>query len=301
MLFWVSISIKFYFCPMEKIKINCADGVQLSAILIAPKNPRAALQFSGGTGFKKEFFLPFAEYLAEKGFATIIFDYRGTGESAPTDMRACEHTFLEYGIMDLPAVMEELDRRYPTLPKLYIGHSVGAQQVGFMHNCHKIKGLVVMMAGSGYGGNMAMAYRLKAFYFFNIFTPLSILFTGYVKAKSLKIMENLPRNVATQWRDWCSKPAYFFDPKFYGKSVPKGHFQDFDFPIHIFRASDDPGATERNINVFWKHIKTSKTIDIQLLTPSDYGLKSINHFGFFKRTNKEKLWHLVIEKLEVFL
>lgn len=284
---------------IEHIKVKCEDGVALTATLLLATQPRAVVQISGGTGFKRGFFQPFAEFLAENGYTSIIFDYRGTFDTSK-DFKSCGYTFLDYGTKDMPAVMAYLAERFPELPKYYIGHSVGAQQVGYMHNYHLINGLVVLMAGSGHWGNMHWKYAIKALFFFYIFSPLSVLFTGYVKAKPFGIMENLPKNVVSQWRLWCSKSSYFFDKSIYGKKVPIGNFQDYNFPIHLFYATDDPGATLKNINAFWSNVKTTQKFDIQSLNPKDYDLKYIDHYGFFKKNVQEKLWVLVLEKLNFY-
>jgi predicted alpha/beta hydrolase len=286
----------------KPLKITCADGVPLAALLIEPiQSPIAAVPINGGTGFTKEFYLPFAQYLAENGFATVVFDYRGTRESAPANMRHCDYTFLDYGQKDMPAVLDFMDARYPTLPKLVFGHSVGGQQIGFMPNHAKIKGLVTYASSVGYTGFMPLLYRLKTWYFFNIVTPLSIALTGYVKAKRLNIMEDLPRQVVLDWRNWCAVPEYFFNEKYYGKTVPKAHFQDLNFPIHIYWAEDDPIANKEAVAMFWKHVKSSKGIDIQRLVPIEWGLDKLDHYGFFRRQCRENLWVEAVQKLNSFL
>lgn len=285
----------------EKVSIVCTDGVPLSAILCAPQQAKAALMLSGGTGFKKEFYLPLANYLAEHGLATIIYDYRGTGESRPADMRNCDFSFLDYGQKDMPAVLDFLDARYPNLPKLILGHSVGGQQVGFMPNVHKVKGLVAVATSVGYLPYMPWGYRLKSYYFFYLFTPLSILLKGYVAAKRFKIMEDLPRKVVTQWRAWCSKPNYFFDPKFYRKSVPIGTFDQMPFPIHVFWATDDPISNTRSVPAFWNHVKSEDGLSFQVLRPQDWSTSKIDHYGVFRAQFKDSLWKEVLGALQRML
>lgn len=285
----------------EKLNISCTDGVPLSAVLCIPAEPRAAVMLSGGTGFKKEFYLPLANYLAEHGLATIVYDYRGTGESKPADMRQCRFSFLDYGQKDMPAVLDFLDVRYPNLPKLILGHSAGGQQVGFMPNVHKVKGLVAVATSVGYLPYMPLGYRLKSYYFFYLFTPLSILLKGYVAAKRFKIMEDLPRKVATQWRAWCNKPNYFFDQKFYGKSVPIGVFDQMPFPIHVFWATDDPISNTRSVPAFWNHVKSADGLGFQALRPEDWNTRKIDHYGVFRAQFKDSLWREVLGALQRML
>jgi predicted alpha/beta hydrolase len=281
----------------EPIKVTCADGVALAALLVALPQPRAAVMLSGGTGFKKEFYLPFAQYLAENGCAVMVYDYRGTCGSAPTDMAACTYQYLEYGTHDMPAVLDTLDTRYPHLPKYIVGHSVGAQQVGFMHNGHKVSGLLAITSGAGYVQNMTGVYRLKAWYFFKVFVPLSLRFKGYLRSKKFNIMEDLPRGVIEQWADWCSVPDYFFDGRFYGKTVPRGHFNDLPYRALVIRVADDPLATEANVHHLWKHFKSAHGIVHQVLGPSDVGGAKIDHYGFFRSKFRDTLWPVALRFL----
>jgi predicted alpha/beta hydrolase len=285
----------------KSIKVTCEDGVELAALLIEPENPKAVVQINGGTAFKKEFYLNFARYLSEHGFVTIVYDYRGCCESAPPDLAKCDYSFLDVGIKDMPAVLDFLDAQYPHLDKLIFGHSVGGQQIGFMRNHMKIKALVCFAVSVGYIKKLRVPYRYKAYFFFKIFTPLSIFFTGYVKAKPFGFMENLNARLVREWAAWCDVPEYFFNEKYYGKSVPKGHFQDLTFPIHVYWASDDLLSNSDTIPLLWKHIKSTQSIDFQELTPQNYGAKSIDHHGFFRKDFKETLWKNALEKLNSFV
>jgi predicted alpha/beta hydrolase len=285
----------------QPLKITCADGVVLAALLFEPENPKAVVQINGGTGFKKEFYLSFARYLAENDYVTIVFDYRGCCESAPPDLATCTYNYLDYGLQDMPAVMDFLDAQYPHLEKLVFGHSVGGQKIGLMHNNHKIKALVCFAVSVGYLKLLRTPYRYKAWFFFKIFTPLSIFFTGYVKAKPYGIMENLHAGLVQQWAAWCDVPEYFFHEKYYGKSVPKGNYDDLPFPIHVYWASDDPLSNKDTIALLWKHIKSRQSIDFQELKPDDYAAKSIDHHGFFRKEFKETLWFDALQKLNSYV
>jgi predicted alpha/beta hydrolase len=286
---------------VEKFEAICDDGVSLKGILLIPENPKAVIQFNGGTATKKEFYLPFVEYLAQHNYICCLWDYRGSGESAPDNLVTCLYSFKDYGIKDMPTIKNFLTKKYPDKPFLIFGHSVGGQQVGFMNNLEGVKGMVGFAISTGYIPHMPLSYRILAYYFFHFFTPLSIFLTGYLKAKKFGYMEDLPKNIIKEWRDWCSKKDYFFDEKFYGKTIPIGNFKNFHFPIHVFWTPDDDISNEMNTKNFWKHIKSSKEIQFTKLTPSRFSLKSINHFGFFKKSNRDKLWHQALDKLDIFL
>ena len=62
---------------------SAADGLPLSVCVVEPEDgaPRALVQFAHGMAEHKERYLPFMEFLAEHGFASIINDHRGHGAS----------------------------------------------------------------------------------------------------------------------------------------------------------------------------------------------------------------------------
>lgn len=285
----------------EKLSITCADGVTLAAILCLPNEPKAALMLSGGTGFKKEFYLPIAHFLAEHGFATVVYDYRGTCESAPANMRNCDYSYLDYGQQDMPAVLNYLETRFPALPKLIFGHSVGGQKVGLMPNLHLVKGMVCFATSVGYLPYMPWSYRLKSYYFFYLFAPISIALWGYVAAKRFKIMEDLPGRIVMQWRAWCGKPDHYFDPKFYGKTVPIGAYEQIPFPIHVFWASDDPISNARSVPRFWQYVKSQAGIGFTQWRPEDWNVKKIEHHGLFRPGFKASLWLEILGALQRML
>lgn len=285
----------------EKFTAQCEDGVALKGLLIIPPNPKAVVQFNAGTAAKKEFYLPFLEFLAENGYLCALWDYRGSGESAPPKMGKCDYSMIDYGLKDLPAVKGYLRARYPELPFLLFGHSVGGQMVGFLPGLDEVTGMLGFAISTGYTSNMPLGYRMKSIFFFYMFSPLSILFTGFVNAARFGFMEDLPRNVVRQWRKWCARKDYFFSEDVYGKSIPKGQFENIPFPIHIFWTTDDPISNRRNVPAFWSHITSKKEITFDRFEPSEAGMKTVGHFGFFNKKARGTMWPKALAKLDGML
>jgi predicted alpha/beta hydrolase len=283
------------------LTITCTDGVPLSAVLVVPEQAKAVVQINGGTGFRKEYYLKYAQYLATHGFVSLVYDYRGNASSAPQDLRNCAFNYLEYGQKDMAAVLDFLDERFPHLPKLILGHSVGGQKVGFMPNLQKVKGLVTFATGAGYLPKMKIWQGLKSYYFFYLFGPLSIALKGYVASKRFGLMEDLPRQVFLDWRLFCSKPMYFFDPKIYGISVPKGQYDKLPFPVKVYSCSDDQICTPDNQASFWKNVHSDQGVQFSVLQPNDWGLQEIGHNGIFPSRFQETLWPEVRKALENML
>ena len=279
---------------------TCADGVQIVGMLVLPEQPKAVIQFNGGTAVKKEYYLSFATFLATQGYVCCLWDYRGNGASRLEDLSQCTYQFSDYGTQDMTAIRAYLKEAYPDLPYFIVAHSVGGQQIGFMEELEDVVGALLFGVSAGYYPNMPWKYRLKAYFFFYIFGPLSILLSGYVQAKRFGFMEDLPRGVWKEWRSWLEVEHYFFDEKFYGTTVPIGHFQSYDFPIHLYLTEDDTIACPKNVNGFWDHVKSSVSLKITTIVPKDYHMKRIDHFGFFKKQLKDTLWQETVEQLNTW-
>lgn len=116
----------------EKLTLaSAADGLPLSILMTLPEgSPRALVQFSHGMSEYKERYLPFMEFLTDKGFACIINDHRGHGQSVKS--REDLGYFGEKGrgadllLQDLHQVTGVFKQRYPGLPLFLFGHSMGS-------------------------------------------------------------------------------------------------------------------------------------------------------------------------------
>lgn len=108
----------------QKVTLH-AGPYKLAGVFYLPKiagaqKPAAGVIVCHGLGSKKEIHLPYAEYLAEQGFASLAFDWRGHGESAGN---LDDHT-----LDDVSAAIAYLSRR-PEVDKARLamrGTSMGA-------------------------------------------------------------------------------------------------------------------------------------------------------------------------------
>jgi len=282
----------------KTVSIQCDDGTKLAAELFIPQAPKAVVQFNPGTAAKRGVYRKFLTYLAEQGFLCCIMDYRGFGESRSASLKGSTITYSDMGVKDMPAVKQWLEKQYPELPLFVVAHSAGGQQVGFMHNWRGIKGLITFGVSAAHFSAMPLSYRLQSYFFFYALAPVSNALVGYVAAERLNAMDDLPKPFAKQWRDWCSVPDYFFDPKYFGVSVPRGGFKQFDFPIVNYHATDDEISTPVNIENFWKHISSSAGVHFKTLNPETVQLNNIGHFGYFRSALKDTLWQEVAAELE---
>ena len=110
---------------------GAADGVQLSTLVIAPESPKAVLQLVHGMAEHKERYIPFMNYLSEKGYACVINDLRGHGASVATneDLGYLDKGGMKALVDDVHCVTDWAKAQYPGLPFFLFGHSMGSMIV----------------------------------------------------------------------------------------------------------------------------------------------------------------------------
>ena len=103
------------------------DGARLSVLTVCPENPRFCLQITHGMAEHKRRYIPFMEYIASLGGACIISDMRGHGETSnPADYGYFGENGVEATLSDLHQIGLVLRQKYPGLPMILFGHSMGS-------------------------------------------------------------------------------------------------------------------------------------------------------------------------------
>jgi len=103
------------------------DGLKLSCLSIVPENPRAVVLFVHGMNEYKERYLPLAQFLADHGFAVVLYDHRGHGKSIRTkdDLGYFYQNGVEGLVGDLGTVIAHTKAEFVSLPLFIFGHSMG--------------------------------------------------------------------------------------------------------------------------------------------------------------------------------
>ena len=105
------------------------DKTPLSVLMVTPDGaPKGLVQFSHGMAEHKERYLRVMCLLAAEGYASIIHDHRGHGESvrAQQDLGYFYPAGADGVTADLAQVNALLRRRFPGLKLVMVGHSMGS-------------------------------------------------------------------------------------------------------------------------------------------------------------------------------
>jgi len=272
----------------DEIRFDARDGYSLSGRIIAPDNPRAAVLISSGTGFPKGLYRRFAVAAAERGYACLVYDYRGIAGSAPKQMRGFKADIVDWGRLDYSAALDRAAALVPDGPLLAVGHSVGGHLVGFADNADRIRAHAFITVGTGFWGAHELSYRPSALMFWLLYGPACLALTGHIPAGGIWGGTALPRDVFLQWRQWAAKPDYF------GAFLDQLSPHDFDAvtaPIRSWTFSDDRLCARRSAEDLLQLYPNAPSEHLRL-DPSDIGADRVDHHGAFKKESAA-FWPMV--------
>jgi predicted alpha/beta hydrolase len=281
--------------PPAPVTLTARDGRALAGLLVLAAGARGALVVNGATGFRREFYLKFAAYCAQRGYHTLVYDYRGIGSSALAPLATERARMAEWGILDMPAALAWLSVRFPQLPRATVGHSVGGQLIGCMPNHSEARAHVVIAAATGYWRRQRVPFRYLALFFWKLYGPLMLRLRGYVPRGLAWSGESLPRGVFLQWRKWCLDPAPF-GPAL-DEDMRDSHYSEVHAPLLAWGFSDDPIATAGAVEallVSYPHAP----IERRWTTPAEAGVRAIGHHGFFCERHRDSLWRAALDWID---
>ncbi len=130
-----------------KITSN-ADGLELGVTIIVPERaPRGILQVVHGMAEHRRRYEDFMRYVAEQGYVVVIHDHRGHGDSIAKaeDLGYFYRNGAEALVEDVHQVTGLIKAKYPNLPLVLLGHSMGSLAVRcYMKKYdYEVSGLIV--------------------------------------------------------------------------------------------------------------------------------------------------------------
>lgn len=243
------------------------------------------------TGIKRGFYHSFAKHLAERGYGVITFDNRGIGDSRGEDINNVDASLINWGRLDMTAVLEHLKQSFKNTPYHLVGHSAGGQLLGLMPNAGELTSFFNYAASSGSLSMMPYPFKISAHFFMNIFIPFNNLLFGKTNSQWVGMGDPLPKLVAQQWSRWCNGKGYVAVD--FGKQVREHWYNEIAVPSRWLYASDDSIATADTVPDMVRIFPKSDA-EIIRLNPKELGLKTLGHMRFFSSRN-EALWSYAVD------
>lgn len=279
----------------ENLTITCADSYSLTARFYQAKQSthRLPILVCPATGITQGFYHHFIEWLAQQGSDVLVFDFRGIGESLHSPLRQSKASIQDWGQLDIPAAIETLLNKTGKQQVILLGHSAGGQLLGIVSNYKKVAQVIAISGSTGHVKGLKGRTKRMAPVMFKMIFPVSSLVKGYGATKFLGMGENLPKNVAKQWAEFCSKPGYVMNA--IGKTIFEDYHNEIQCPIAVYWSSDDEIATEANVKDLLRLYPKATTEMIEL-KPKDTGHKAIGHMLMFKKSH-QNLWPTMTQNI----
>ena len=248
--------------------LNSPTGAALRLRVAAPADkPRGIIQIHHGLAEHSARYERFANVLTARGFAACAHDHRGHGYTTAPD--APPGVFAPSGgwdkvIEDALAVEDTLRARFPGVPLIVLGHSMGGviAMNHAMARSGEIEGLAIWNANLALGGRAGLMRAVMAVE--NLFKT-SIAPSTWMDALTFQAFSSGIKNARTR-SDWLSQipeevDAYINDP-LCGNPASIALWRDIvdgsergadehrlravrrDLPIHMAAGGQDP-ATDR--------------------------------------------------------
>jgi predicted alpha/beta hydrolase len=279
---------------MEKLIINATDGFALHALWMHNQTMPDAktIVLASATGVRKEFYIKFAQYVCRRGYHVLLFDYRGIGESAPTQLKGFTAYMHEWTTKDMNGVLNFLVREKKVEEIIWIGHSVGAQMIGLLEKREHIKKVIAINSSTGYWGYFTFPYNWTTLGLWKLVgAPLTKLM-GFAPMQKLGWGENLPAGVYWEWRKWCLSKNHFQD--YLIQQTGSKVFHDCQIPFQYIYTSDDYIANDKTTACLAAFYPNAPTQFLKI-DPSAFGFKAIGHTGIFRSKYAEKIWPAMLE------
>ncbi|MCX7548668.1 alpha/beta hydrolase [Xanthomarina sp. F1114] len=267
--------------------ITTASNQDLALSVFKPKQSNhKSIVISSATGVLQKYYFRFANHFAQLGFTVYTFDYYGIGASNSKNIKQITAN-LNTWAMDQAAVLKYAKEKNPEHKLVLITHSIGGQLIGLNPEIKLVDAIITVASQTGYWKYFQGFSKFRMCMFWYVLIPVFTPLFGYFPAKQLGLFENIPKQVAYQWREWGIHPEYMF-----------GHFKHTSLYFNSIRCNVLALSFPRDIfaskaSVDWLASKfTQAEVDRRHLIPEELQIKDIQHFGFFKKAFKESLWSL---------
>lgn len=273
----------------DRITVRAVDGYSLGATVFKPGVFDGSVAIiSAAMAVASRFYGKYARHLAEQGYIALTYDYRGIGDSGPADLRGFQARMRDWAELDMAGVIDWAAEHYRPDRIILVGHSIGGQAAGLIHNSDKVDAMVTVSAQSGYWGFQPGREKYRAWLYVYLAFPLLCRLYGYLPWSRLVPGEDMPRDAGLEWARWARSPDYIFGDKTLDSLR---NFPRFTAPILAYSFEDDVWGTRASVDDMMARY-TATQVERRHRSPDDVGGNKIGHVGFFLPTSK-RLWEEV--------
>jgi len=288
--------------------LRCRDGRLLAAQWFEPPpavGVKAVAVIGAATAVPASYYRHFAEWMAQRGYAVLSFDYRGIAASREALRQGEDVRLRDWARLDMAAAVHAADRRRGEeaehqgrcLGLLWIGHSLGGNSVGLIPGfVEKVDAMLGVAAQVAYLGHWSGFARVQAWVFFHWMLPLAVRLLGRAPGRVLgPRAQDLPAGAALGWAAWGRTPGFLFgDDSLAGERT----YHRFGGAVHLWSVTDDclfgPAPAVDALAAQFSAAQVQRHV----VAPADLGVKKIEHFGPFRRDLGARLWPRLLAPIE---
>jgi predicted alpha/beta hydrolase len=288
----------------QPLRLVCTDGAVLAAHWYLPTQglPRAVAVVSAATGVPQGFYRAFAQWLAQRGYAVLTYDYRGIGLSRRSPVTNEPASMHDWGRLDMSAALAQADaKRHAAsgqrLPLLLIGHSFGGNALGLAQGVEQADAVLTVASQLGDWRLWPGVHRLVTWLFFHIMLPTVGHVMGHAPGWVLGggSAQPLPKQVALQWARWGRTRGFLYGDASLKNDLGLHHFTG---AAHLWNVSDDltygPSAAVDGLGAVFSNARVTR----HTLTPAHAGVQRLGHFGAFRREVGPRVWPRLLAPIE---
>ncbi|MGN6827864.1 alpha/beta hydrolase family protein [Paucibacter sp. M5-1] len=288
------------------LQLRCADGRLLAATWFEPAGvPRAIALISPATAVARGFYRGFGEWLAQRGYAVLSYDYRGIGDSLQGPLRQERARLRDWAQLDMGAALRAVQRRRlmeqeaqgRALGLLLVGHSFGGNAIGLAPDYEQADAILGVAAQAADWRFWSGIHKAKVWLFFHAMLPAAGHLLGHAPGwlMGARRAEGLPKGAALEWAAWGRRRGFMFsDPSLQAELG----YHRFTGPVHLWNISDDPVfGPAPAVDALAARFSTAQ-VQRHTLAPADVGLESLGHFAAFRRELGPRIWPRLLAPLE---
>ncbi|SFC98003.1 alpha/beta hydrolase family protein [Massilia yuzhufengensis] len=273
-----------------------AGRIPIEATCWSVPGAAATVVLHPATAVTQTYYEPFAAWMAGQGFNVVTYDYRGIGRSRPHSLRGMRVTMSDWMDKDVAIATRWAEARFPGLPLLALGHSVGGHAIGLSPETARLRAAVLVASHAGASRTVrGFGERLRVRFMLRVLAPVLCALFGYMPGRRFGLGEDLPRGVMLQWASWTALPRYFFDDP---KVDAARRMARVTIPLLVLGFDDDPWANPQAVDMLVSHLAGAR-IERRNIDPRAAGVPALGHMGFFRRRCEPVLWKQVANWLHV--
>lgn len=280
---------------LEMIHFDATDGLKLTGDIIDPGGATKAVVFGPALGVPRRLYHPLMRYLATRGYACLVFDYRGTGDSTLTRELSADVHLTHWAERDLEAALLEAERRFSPERLALVGHSISGQILGLAPSSERLKAVILVGSTVARPALYPYPFRLGLWLLWSVIIPLSCRGAGWFPARRLGMSSvDVPKQIMGWWARWARGSDYLFSPEF---GLDTSRYQRLSSPLLAVDLSDDSYAPQRPVDALTDHFTAARTERMHVHVPG-LGVGPVGHFGFFRDRVRDALWRPVVDWLD---